>query len=735
LIPSIEKLNPEQRKAVEVTEGPVLILAGAGSGKTRVLTVKIAYMIHERRISPGDILAMTFTKKAAEEMRSRIRKLIGNENGLWIGTFHSVFAKILRREAPLFGYSTDFVIYDKEDQERLVKQVLEALGHSPKQYAPRMIAALISRSKNSLITPQEVQSHPQTPVEKVVGEAYAAYQNALRANQAFDFDDLITVPLEIFRTHPSVLQKYQSRFRYLLVDEYQDTNRAQYMLVSALAKTHRNLCVVGDDDQSIYGWRGADLRNILEFEKDFPETAVFRLEQNYRSTKNILKAASSLVDKNVHRKKKTLWSDREPGEPLELLEVEDEREEAHRVVENIRDEVFRKKRNFNHFAVLYRTNAQSRAIEDGLRKSGISYVIVGGVRFYERKEIKDILAYLKVVSNPRDSLSLKRIINFPIRGIGDTSMQKIETWAARNGLDLYDTLARIDEVSDIPGRIARNAKGFHDLIRKYITLKDAISPGELVHALVDEIGLIKLYKDDTSIEGQGKLENIREFLSAVHEYTKESESPSLSGFLEEIALLTDIDNYNPKSAAVTLMTVHCAKGLEFPVVFVVGLEEGLFPLSRTLENLNELEEERRLFYVALTRAKEKVILLWSRTRNVYNSEGYRMASRFLDEIDASVIHLNRDEPRRSARKAAFSRDDDSFDREFETPVARRVSFRKSESFQSGILHGQRVEHEIFGRGKVEEIEGSGPRQTCTVRFEDGIEKKFLVRFARLRITE
>ena len=735
MIAAIEKLNPEQRKAVEATEGPVLILAGAGSGKTRVLTVKIAYMIQERRIPPGEILAMTFTKKAAEEMRSRIRKLVGSENGLWIGTFHSVFAKILRREAPHFGYSTDFVIYDKEDQERLVKQVLEGLGHSPKQHPPRMIAALISRSKNSLITPQEVLSHPQTPVEKVVGEAYAAYQDALRSNQAFDFDDLINVPVEIFRAHPSVLQKYQSRFRYLLVDEYQDTNRAQYLLLAALAKAHRNLCVVGDDDQSIYGWRGADLRNILEFEKDFPETAVFRLEQNYRSTKNILKAASSLVDKNVHRKKKTLWSDRESGEPLEMLEVEDELEEAHRVVEKIRDEVFRKKRNFNHFAVLYRTNAQSRAIEDGLRKSGISYVIVGGVRFYERKEIKDVLAYLKVVANPRDTLSLKRIINFPVRGIGDTSMQKIETWAARSGLDLFNTLERIDEVPDIPARVAKSARGFHDLIRKYMTLKDAISPGELVHALVDEIGLIRLYKDDTSIEGQGKLENVRELLSAVHEYTKQSEDPSLSGFLEEIALLTDIDNYHPKSAAVTLMTVHCAKGLEFPVVFVVGLEEGLFPLSRTLENLNELEEDRRLFYVALTRAKEKVVLLWARTRNTYNSDGYRMSSRFLDEIDRSVMQFNRDEPRRSARKAVFSREDDSFDREFDAPVERRASFRKSNTFRSGMVRGQRVEHETFGWGQVEEIEGSGPRQTCTVRFDDGIEKKFLVRFARLKTME
>jgi DNA helicase-2/ATP-dependent DNA helicase PcrA len=730
LISSLDKLNPEQRRAVETTDGPVLILAGAGSGKTRVLTYKIAYMIGQLNIPPNEILAMTFTKKAAEEMRARVRKLVGSDKGLWIGTFHSVFAKIIRWESSLVGYHPDFVIYDKEDQERLIKQTMEALGHSTKQYSPKMIAALISRSKNKLIKPHELQARPQSPVEKIVGEVYEAYQNALRANQAFDYDDLITVPIEIFQNHPSVLKKYQSRFRYLLVDEYQDTNRAQYTLVSALAREHRNLCVVGDDDQSIYGWRGADLRNILDFEKDFPETAVFRLEQNYRSTQNILKAASSLVDKNVNRKKKTLWSDRESGEKLEALEVEDEREEAQKVVEKIRDEVFRKKRNFRDFAVLYRTNAQSRAIEDGLRRGGISYIIVGSVRFYERKEVKDIVAYLKVVTNPMDSLSLQRIINFPIRGIGEVSLQKIVEWAEKQGLDLFEATGKIDRIPEIPVRAAKNVKAFHDLICKYIDLKNEISAGELVHALVDEVGLLSLYKDDTTIEGQGRVENIREFLTAAHEYTKESEDPALSGFLEQISLLTDVDRYDPKSIAVTLMTVHCAKGLEFPVVFVVGLEEGLFPISRSFDTPEELEEERRLFYVALTRAKERVFLLHARTRNVFNTEGYRMPSRFLDELDASVLNVSAGEPRIAAKRASRFTDDSG-----ERPKPFSVRRLQAESEDPLIRKGQWVEHETFGKGEIKEIEGSGPRQTCLIRFRGGVEKKFLVRFARFRVLE
>jgi DNA helicase II / ATP-dependent DNA helicase PcrA len=743
LTDSLERLNPEQRRAVERTDGPVLILAGAGSGKTRVLTHKIAYLIERRGVPGPDILAMTFTKKAAEEMRGRIRDLVGREDGFWIGTFHSVFARILRTEAPLVGYHRDFVIYDKEDQERLVKQLIERLGHSAKQVPPRLVASLISRSKNGLVSPAEFRAANPGPMNAVAAEVFEEYQSALLANQAFDYDDLITVPIRLFREHPAVLEKYRSRFRYVLVDEYQDTNRAQYRLVVDLALGHRNLCVVGDDDQSIYGWRGADIRNILDFEKDFPEAAVFRLEQNYRSTQNILKAAGSVVDKNLRRKRKTLWSEREPGEKVDVIEVEDEREEAQRVVERIRDEVFRNKRSFRDFAILYRTNAQSRAVEDGLRRAGISYLIVGGVRFYERKEIKDVLAYLKVITNPRDDLSLRRIVNFPIRGIGDASLQKISAWAGERNIDLFNAIGRIEEIPDIPGRAGRNVRVFHDLIRKYTALKDEISAGELVHAVVDEIGLISLFKDDTTLEGQGRIENLREFLNAAHEYTQSAEDPTLSGFLEQIALIADIDRADLQAVAVTLMTVHCAKGLEFPVVAVVGLEDGLFPLIRDADGEDNLEEERRLFYVALTRAKEKVLLLHARTRNVFNSMGTRIPSRFIDELDGTAVNIVREESRRTARRWIRSGEDD----EFEAAPARRSPWASDDGSgsrrpragaggasgrrPSAYEHGTRVMHEQYGRGTVLTVEGEGPRQTCLVRFDDGTEKKFLLRFARL----
>lgn len=714
----LESLNLQQRLAVEKIDGPVLILAGAGSGKTRVLTVRIAYMIQECGIPPHSILAMTFTRKAAGEMQTRIQKLIGSQNGLWIGTFHSIFARILRWEAQWIGYSPDFVIYDTEDQEQLIKMLLDEKGYSNKEISPRAVLALISRAKNQLIGPEMFRNTAQNPIERIAGEIFLAYQKALRARHAFDYDDLITVPIDLFQQYPQVLRKYQDRFQYILVDEYQDTNRAQYVLISLLAQRHRNLCVVGDDDQSIYGWRGADLRNILEFEKDFPETTVFFLEQNYRSTQTILRAASSVVHKNVFRKPKTLWSSGKIGEPLELIEAENEQDEARLVVTYLQKEVFQKKRHFGDFVILYRINAQSRALEEALRRHGIPYVIVGGVRFYERKEIKDILAYLKLISNPKDTLSLKRIINFPLRGIGETSLMRIEQWANVQGLDLFDALGHVEEIPEISARTARNVKQFYDLIRKYMDLKSVISPDELVHALVDEIGLLKFYKDEGPIKDQSRLENIREFLNAVHEYAQEVEEPTLSEFLERVALITEIDVWNPDSSAVTLMTLHCAKGLEFPVVFIVGLEEGLFPFSRSLENPNDLEEERRLFYVGLTRAKEKVFLFYARHRDVFNFDTYRMPSRFLDEIDPSVLQIHREEKKKSLPKKP----------EPETIPQKE----KSKMFQL-LRPGVWVEHEVYGKGEVIKVHGEGPRQLCEVRFHDGEIKKFLVQFARFRI--
>ncbi len=593
---------------------------------------------------------------------------------------------------------------------------MDEQGYSAREISPRAISALISRAKNQLIGPEMFQNNAHNPIEKIAGEIYLAYQKALRFRHAFDYDDLIVVPIELFQQYPQVLEKYQNRFRYILVDEYQDTNRGQYVLISLLAQRHRNLCVVGDDDQSIYGWRGADLRNILEFEKDFPETTIFCLEQNYRSTQTILKAASSVVHKNVFRKPKTLWCSGKIGEPIELIEAENEQDEARLVVTYLQKEVFQKKRHFGDFVILYRINAQSRALEEAFRRQGIPYTIVGGVRFYERKEIKDILAYLKLISNAKDTLSLKRIINFPLRGIGETSLSRIEQWAKGQGLDLFEALGRVEEIPDIPTRTARNVKQFYDLIRKYMDLKNVISPDELVHALVDEIGLLKFYKDEGQIKDQSRLENIREFLNAVHEYAQEAEEPTLSEFLERVALITEIDVWNPESSAVTLMTLHCAKGLEFPVVFIVGLEEGLFPISRSLEDPSELEEERRLFYVGLTRAKEKVFLLHAKYRNVFDSEMYRTPSRFLDEIDPSVLQAFREEKKQSlARKQETS-----------------LQKEKSKRFQL-LRCGVWVEHEVYGKGEIIKVQGEGPRQVCEVRFQDGEIKKFLVQFARFRI--
>lgn len=710
------------------TEGPVLVLAGAGSGKTRVLTNRIAYLIAERHISPWEILAMTFTNKAAGEMKERLEGFGLVDHGLWIGTFHSIFARILRWEAEWIGYTSDYVIYDTDDQERLVKSVMEELNISPKHFSPRSILSQISKAKNSLISHEEYTRTAQTLFEESVSMIYPEYDNRLRNHQAFDFDDLITVPIQMFDNRPDILNKYQTRFKYILVDEYQDTNRAQYKLLHQLAGMHRNLCVVGDDDQSIYRWRGADVRNILEFEKDFPDTKVYRLEQNYRSTRNILAAASSVVQKNVNRKPKTLWTDNTDGEKLQLLEVSDEREEARRIVEKIQEEVYKRKRSFQDFAILYRTNAQSRALEDGLRQNGISYVIVGGVRFYERKEVKDVLAYMRLITNPRDAISLIRIINFPARGIGEKTLNRVRRWAQGNRVDLFEALGHVDEMSDLTNRARENIRHFFALIQKYIALKGDISPNELVHALVDETGLLAAYKEDTSPEGLNRLDNIRELLSAFGEYVVSTENPTLSEFLDQVSLITDVDAWDDRNNAVTLMTLHCAKGLEFPVVFISGLEEGLFPLYRNTETEEELEEERRLFYVGLTRAMEQVYLIWAARRSRFYEPQTRLPSRFLDEMDRSYVEVH------SYIKSRVSAE--SFRRRYETLDFDFDAHPDYESFsqeEPGLRIGMWVMHEVFGKGQILHVEGGGEHTKVVVRFEGGMKKKFLVRYAKFSI--
>ncbi|MBN1552892.1 UvrD-helicase domain-containing protein, partial [bacterium] len=511
-------------------------------------------------------------------------------------------------------------------------------------------------------------------------------------------------------------------------DEYQDTNRAQYQLVYLLAKNHRNLFVVGDDDQSIYRWRGADLRNILEFEKDFSDTRIFRLEQNYRSTQNILKAANSVVRRNVGRKEKTLWTESQAGENIEITEVRDEREEAAKVIEKIQEEVFRKKRYFRDFVILYRTNAQSRVLEDYLRRNGINYVIVGGVRFYERKEIKDILAYLKLIMNPKDEVSLKRIINFPTRGIGDISMQRLKVWADTNGLDLFHALQQIEKIEDITQRIKQSMHWFYQTIQKYIELKDQITLNELIHTLIDETGLLSMYKTDTTVDGLMRKENIQEFLNAVNDYVQSNKQAKLRDFLEEVALVTDVDNWDEKANAVTLMTLHCAKGLEFPVVMITGLEDALLPISKSLDDPEDLEEERRLFYVGLTRAKEKIYLFYAMQRSFMNDMAYRLPSRFLDDLDTSVVNWTKTKIREYGK--SFHKRHPSSQDTFYEPHPDYEDFSQE---TVDLKYGTCVEHEIYGRGKVIRIDGRNEKQKVTIRFESGVEKKFLTKYAKFTI--
>jgi len=725
----LETLNNEQRNAVLAGDGPVMVLAGAGSGKTRVLTMRIAHLISERRVSPQNILAVTFTKKAAGEMKERIQALVPQSDGLWIGTFHSIFSRILRKEASAIGYTPDFVIYDREDQEKLIKTILNSMLSSTEKYSASAILSTISKAKNNLVSPETFSERASSVFEEMVAKIYPLYQSRLRKNNGFDFDDLITVPILLFTQREDILKSYQERFTHILVDEYQDTNRAQYQLIKMLARAHNNVCVVGDDDQSIYRWRGADIRNILEFEKDFSGAAVYRLEQNYRSTKNILKGAVSVVARNKGRKGKTLWSENEQGEKIDIIETRNEHEEADSVVEKIHNEIFKNKRTFNDFAILFRTNAQSRVLEDALRRSGISYVIVGGIRFYERKEIKDLLAYLKLVVNPKDNVSFRRVVNFPFRGIGKISLGKLEEFAAENDISLLEASGRVDEIKTISDRIKTGIKGFYNLISKYMALREKFKPNELVHALTDETGMLQMYKKDISQESQSRAENIHELLASVDEYVMRNESPTISGFLEEVSLVNDIDSWDSKANAITLMTLHSAKGLEFPVVMITGCEEGLFPLMRSIEDPDALEEERRLFYVGLTRAKQKVYIFWANERRRFDEYKISAPSRFLDEIDSDVVE----------RKSVSSRRSRGGLRQ----VGSRSPFKKgvyaddstdTETFSqepSRLRKDTRVRHSLFGEGRVIDVGGKGTHHTVTVLFDEGTKKKFLVEYANL----
>ncbi len=628
-------LNPVQREAVKLTEGPVLILAGAGTGKTRVLTHRIAWMLDRRVCRPWEVLALTFTNKAAREMKERIARLVGTSiEDIWVGTFHSIFARILRREADFIGYGRNFTIYDADDQLRLIKHCMEQLKISPNQLNPKRVRSEITSAKNAMLDPEQFAGLETGFIHERISEVYRDYAGRLFEANAMDFDDLLLKPIELFESRPDRLEVYRRRFSHVLIDEYQDTNPAQFDVTRRLCLKQGNICVVGDDDQSIYGWRGADLRNILDFEEHWPEARVFKLEQNYRSGERILDAAHAVVSLNEGRKPKKLWTEAGPGEPVTLLAGEDEQMEAAQVCQRIiegRDEG----RPLGDFVALYRTNAQSRALEESLRRNGLRYDIVGGLRFYERREVKDVLAYLRLLANPGDAVSLLRVINYPRRGIGDSSLRALQAFAAAARLPLMDALPRAGEAEGVSRGAAKRCAAFHGMLERCRTRLAEAPPQEVLEELLEQTKLVEALEAEGP-EGVPRIENVRELQAALAAYDENSEL-GLEGFLEEVALVSDVDAWEDRSDHVTLMTVHSAKGLEFDTVFVTGLEEGLFPLAGAFDDPDELEEERRLFYVAATRAKRKLYLCYAMFRRRFGRAAGGIPSSFLDAIPAETL--------------------------------------------------------------------------------------------------
>lgn len=706
----LESLNPVQRKAVQHTEGPLLILSGAGSGKTRVITHRIAHLIQHHRVSPYNILAVTFTNKAAEEMRTRLENLIG-QSRLWVATFHATCAQILRRDIHHLGYDRSFTIYDTSDQQTLIKEIIKTL--QLRLNSPGAVLGEISRAKSDFISPEAYAQRTEGFFEACVAQIYPMYQDYLRANNALDFDDLIKLTVELFDANPNVLEYYQDKFQYILVDEYQDTNRGQYLLVNALAQKHQNICVVGDDDQSIYSWRGADINNILDFEEDYPDTTVLRLVQNYRSTKNILEAAYYVISNNQKRKEKQIWTDNKKGSVITLHEATDDISEADFVLRQIRDWRTRG-RKYGDCVIFYRINAQSRSFEDALRGANIPYQIVGGIRFYERMEVKDIIAYMRVIVNPADTVSLRRIINVPARGIGDVTVQRILDFAWDEGIPLFEAIRRVEEISTLNNGAKNRVREFAELIGLF---RADDPPTRTAEDLLDRTGYLQALRSEGSIESQTREENLGELIAAVAEYEESETEATLAGFLEKITLSSDIDSMEDKSDLVTMMTLHSAKGLEFPIVFMVGVEEGLLPHQRSYDSEAELEEERRLCYVGLTRAEEHVYLTHARSRRLYGDIDYRLPSRFIEEIPPELVDQGT-KPEASRRRVVSSYDPDEPD--FEDDV----------SFPYDV--GDVVFHAKFGRGKVTAIDGRGFDMRITVRFERGSEKTLAAAYARLQ---
>jgi ATP-dependent DNA helicase UvrD/PcrA len=700
-------LNPVQQEAVLSTEGPLLVIAGAGSGKTRVLTYRVAHLISACGVKPNEILAITFTNKAAEEMRTRLEALLGNvARAIWILTFHAACGRILRREAPRLGYRSSFTIYDQADQVRLVKQCLEELERDPKRFVPRGIHAQISNAKNQLIGPDEYMARVSSFYDQTVAEIYALYQKRLFTSNAVDFDDMLMLTVQVLERFPQALERWQKAFRYVMVDEYQDTNHAQYRFLQLLAGKHRNLMVVGDPDQSIYAFRGADIRNILEFERDFKDTHTIPLEQNYRSTNTILRAANHVIQNNRERKEKNLWSELGEGRPVHVIEVEDEHAEARFVAAEIAALV-EEGYSADEVAVFYRTNAQSRVLEDVLVRQGIAYQVIGGPRFYERAEIKDLIAYLQVLDNPWDAISLTRIANKPRRGIGDTTVSKLQAYADAHGISLFEALAYPEEA----GVGAAPLKAVHALRTLLVSLQSAaqeLKVPELIEAVLERTGYVEALEAERTIEARGRVENLQELVGVGQEYLAQAQEPSLSGFLQEISLYSDQDAIRGEQSLVTLMTLHNAKGLEFKAVFMIGMEEGIFPHVRSIEEQG-VEEERRLAYVGMTRAQERLVLTHATSRSLWGSRTFNLPSRFVDELPEEGIVRER------LRPASWS-----------GYGARE--FQPREDVPS-LAAGDSVRHGTLGEGIVLRVEPGG---VVTVRFaEDGAERRLMLEYAPL----
>lgn len=758
----LEQLNPSQRQAVENTTGPSLVIAGAGSGKTRVLTYRIAHLLTQG-VPPHRILSLTFTNKAAREMKERIASIVGNDiaRNLWMGTFHSIFARILRYEAERIGYPSSFTIYDTSDSKSLIKSIIKEMKLNDKEYKPGAVLGRISSAKNNLVTPaayardQHRMMEDEVTKKKMIYEIYNRYMRHCYKSGVMDFDDLLLNTNILFRDHPEALQKYQQLFQYVMVDEYQDTNYSQYIIIKKLSEKHNNICVVGDDAQSIYSFRGAKIENILNFRNDYPDYKLFKLEQNYRSTQNIVNAANSIIAKNSKQIKKAVYSEKDSGNKIKIHNAYSDIEEGYIVVNDMKEKRLKQNYEYQDFAILYRTNAQSRIFEEALRKSSMPYKIYGGLSFYQRKEIKDLLAYCRVTVNPADQEALKRIINYPARGIGKTTLDKLEAAASSSGRSIWEVLTSLQGIQNMfNAGTLRKLNSFVGLIANFRASMDQMSAYDLITEIATQSGMMKELYHDRTPENIARQENVQELMNGIQEFTQnhleEGRETGLVNFLEEVSLLTDQDNDSEDDInKVTLMTIHSSKGLEFKNVYVVGVEEGLFPSNMTLESEEGVEEERRLFYVAITRAEENATISFARTRYKYGESSFCRPSRFITEIDPEFIEFSGDQIKIPAQQGRFSppTTQRTAFKQTAAPTKPGYNFKKVSSnphshasgdkipaVNSGNLRaGLTVEHIRFGKGKIVAIEGQTPNAKATVDFENAGVKQLLLKFAKLKI--